>query len=130
MIDALKLKSDVWDALLLQVTAQEHNQIRTKMQETGVPYDIIAIVPPTGPVTLTVQSRNDPNLTISMIDTNRDQALDALRIVKKVNGKSAEHMTPIENFSTDDASQFLLAWSLAWGTIAEEQKAAALPTSP
>ncbi len=127
----LKLKPEVWTALIGMVEAQPSHQIKTTMEETGVPYDITADVEPNGPVTLTIQSRSNTDLEIGMIDMDRDQNPDTMKIVRQVNKKPEVHVTPLSKFSPDDATEFVLAWSLAWGTIADEQKVVAplLPVS-
>ena len=123
----LRIKPDVWTVLLNLITIQSDHSLRTTMDEGGAIYDITVTVPPAGLMTLTIQPKNDKNLTISMTDENRDQTPEMLKIVKTVNGKPEIHDTPIEKFSAEDSSQFLLAWALAWGTIAEERQAAAHP---
>lgn len=123
----IQLKPEVWEALINLVTVQKNHEIRTTMVEGGVPYDVTANVPAEQPVTLTIQAQSTPELVITMIDEDRDQTPDTLRIVKQVDGKPEVHVTPLKKYSDDDASQFLLAWSLAWGTIAEEQKARVQP---
>ncbi len=126
---ALHLKPEVWGALLGFIGNDKNHEFRTSMEETGVPFDITAGVPASGPVTLTVQPRQTPDLTIIMTDEDRNQEPETLTITNMVNGTSEVHDTPIAKYNSDDASQFLFAWSLAWGTIAEELKAQAVSVS-
>ncbi len=126
LADQLRLKPAVWEALLGYIANDKKQVFTTSMQETGVPFDITANVPAIGPVELTIQGQQT-DLTIVMVDANRDQEPESLRIIKLVDGKQEIHETPLAKFSTDDSSQFLFAWSLAWGTIAEELRGASLP---
>lgn len=119
------IKPNVWVALLEQIAAQDTHSVTTTISEQGIPYDVTASVQATGPVTLTIQPPDNKNITITMIDENRDQVPEMLKIVKMVDGKAEVHNTPIDKYSSDDASEFLLAWTLSWATIAQEQKAAA-----
>ncbi len=126
LVQGLQIKPDVWEALLAFIAEHRTHELKTTMEETGgTVYDITATVPPDGPITLTIQSRSNADLTISMTDADRDQRPEMLRIVKQVNGQPEVHDTPIDKYTSADASQFLFAWSLAWGTIAEEQQAKA-----
>ena len=122
----------VWSTLLDLIMVQKTHSINATVTQQGVTYAVMATVPSSdGPVSLSVQSELQKEMTITMIDVDRDQQPDMLHIVKMVKGKPEVHDTPLERFSSDDASQFLLAWSLAWGTIAQEQRArVAQPTSP
>ena len=129
LIGRLRLKPEVWEALLGFISNDMNQEFRTSMHETGVPFDIIATVPAVGPVELTIQGRDTPDLTIIMVDANRDQEPESLRIIKRVDGKDEVHETPLVKFSTDDSSQFLFAWSLAWGTIAEELRGSTISVS-
>lgn len=117
-----QIKADVWTALLNLIAAQKVHQFRTTMEEDGSVFDITVTVPATGPITLTVQPQNDKSLTISMTDDDRNQTPEMLKITKIVNGKTEVHNTAIDKFSSEDSSQFLLAWSLAWGAVAEDQQ--------
>jgi hypothetical protein len=125
----LVLKPEVWSGLLALVSVQESHMISSTMQELGTVFSVTVSTGKTGPVTLSIRGENEKDLLISMVDDNRDQTPEVLRIVRTVNGKPEEHVTPLEQFSSDESSQFLLAWRLAWGTIAEEQKARAQGTS-
>ncbi|MSR86972.1 hypothetical protein EXS70_02255 [Candidatus Peribacteria bacterium] len=127
----LEIKPEVWTALLNLIAAQPNHSLTARMEEEGgVNYNITVTVPTTGPILLTVKPEQSiDKLVIEMSDSNRDQTPERIKVTKMVNGKEEVHDTPIEKFSTDDSSQFLLAWSLAWGTIAEEQKAKANPVS-
>ena len=40
-----------------------------------------------GPVELMIQSKSDANLKITIVDADRDQVPDSLKIVKTVDGK-------------------------------------------
>lgn len=127
--DSLRIRPEVWSALVELVNAQPTHQLKATMEESGITYDVTAMVAgkDTGPVELLIQSRNDADLKITMIDADRDQSPEMLTITKTANGKVETHETPIEKYSSEDASQFLLAWALAWGTIAEEHRAAVAP---
>ncbi len=123
------IKPNVWVALLEQIAAQKTQSVSTTINEQGIPYDVTATVQATGPVTLTIQPPDNKNITIAMIDENRDQVPEMLKIVKMVDGKAEVHNTPIDKYSSEDASEFLLAWTLSWATIAQEQQAAAQQVS-
>ncbi len=126
----LHLKPEVWDGLLRLVNVQKNQTIRSTMEDSGITFDIAVTVPATGAISLTIQPQTDTKLTIGMTDENRDQTPEMLQITKVVDGKPEVHNTEIAKYASEDASQFLLAWTLAWGTIAEEQKAAVVqPTS-
>ncbi len=118
----LRIKEEVWTALLNLIATKKDHMYATTMEEGGGVFDVTVTVPPAGPITLTVQPQTDKNLTISMTDENRDQTPEMLKITKTVDGKPEVHDTPIDKFTSEDSSQFLLAWSLAWGTVAEEQQ--------
>lgn len=120
-----RLKPKVWGGLLDLVMRQKNHQLQTVLDEGGMLYDATATVPPEGPVELTITTQGKTDLTITVIDADRDQKPDALRVVKQVNGKPETHEAALDTYTSDEASQFLLAWALTWGTIAEEQKAAA-----
>ncbi len=127
----LQIKPDIWDALIRLVNVQKQNTMHSTMQDSGALFDIAVTVPQTGPISLTIQPRSDPNLTIVMTDADADQTPEILQITKVVNGKPDIYNTEITKYASEDASQFLLAWSLAWGTIAEELKAKVIqPTTP
>lgn len=128
LTQGLQIKEKVWVALLELVTAQQNSSISTVMHENnGAAYDITVTAPATGALSLLIQPQNDKNMSITMTDANRDQTPETIKITKQVNGSAEVHETPIDKFPSDDASQFLLAWSLAWGTVAEQQQARVQP---
>lgn len=118
-----RLKPKVWEGLLDLVMRQKNHQLQTVLDEGGMLYDATATVPPEGPVELTITTQGKTNLTITVIDADRDQKPDTLRVVKQVNGKPETREAALDTYTSDESSQFLLAWALTWGTIAEEQKA-------
>ncbi|MBI2636297.1 hypothetical protein HYW84_03150 [Candidatus Peregrinibacteria bacterium] len=121
----LRLSPAVWNALLGLIGNDLKHEFRTTMKEADVPFTITANVPDSGPVGLMVQGGGDPDFKIVMSDADRDQRPEKLTITKMMEGKPEVRETTIEEYNPDDASQFLFAWALAWGTIAEELKGTA-----
>lgn len=126
LFEAFHLRPEIWEVLLDLIGEQKNHAYTTTMDQMGITYDVTATAPPDGPVSITVTTPGNTDLIITMSDENRDQEPEMLKIIKKVDGKTETHDTPIADYSDDDGSQFLLAWSLAWGTIVEELKS--IPT--
>ncbi|NOS67685.1 MAG: hypothetical protein HOO67_04960 [Candidatus Peribacteraceae bacterium] len=122
LAQGMHLQPDVWETLLALIAEQKTHAISTVMEEAGMEYDITAAVEETGPVTLTIRGKEATELSIDMIDEDRDQEPESLRITKQVSGKPDIHLTALSDYDAGDSSQFLLAWALAWGTIADELK--------
>jgi hypothetical protein len=129
LAEGYTLRPEVWDALTALIAEQKTHELKTTMEESGVTYNVTMHVEKTGPAILNIQSQIDKTLNIAMIDTDRDQKPETLKITKTVNGKPETHETPIAQFASGDASQFLLAWSLAWGSLAEQERSAVVPPS-
>ncbi len=126
----LQLTKTAWTSLLALIESQPQHEMRSSMQESSTVYDIVATAEPGGPATLTIRNTADKNLTIALLDPKRTQTPETVVITKKVKGADEIHTTPLAKFSSDDASQFLLAWSLAWGTLAQEHQSELNLTSP
>lgn len=120
LAEGMRLRTDVWETLLALIEEQKTHAVSTTLEEGGRAYDVTATVEETGPVTLTIQGKGSTDLSIDIIDEDRDQEPESLRTTKKVNGKPEVHLSALKSYSSSDSSQFLLAWVLAWGTIAEE----------
>jgi hypothetical protein len=123
----MMLKQKVWELLTALIAEQKTKSYSTIMEEGGVSYDITAVSSATGSIQLSIRGRDTTGLSVEMIDEDRDQEPETLLITREEAGKKPEvHTTPLARYGIEESSQFLLAWSLAWGTIAEELKPTAV----
>lgn len=118
----LLLKPEVWTAVLAGIEREPTHEHRTTMEESGQQIEVYATVSAQGPATVSIVSPGgQEGLLLTIVDADRDQSPEAVRIRKTVNGVQSEQETALTSFTTADASQFQLAWSLAWGQIAQER---------
>ncbi len=120
----LTLTNTAWKALLKFIESQPGHMLKSTMKEGGTTYNVtLDVQPKNGPVTITIETQTNAALTIAMIDTTRSQQPDIIRTTKHIKNLDDVHTTPLAKFSSEDGSQFLLAWSLALGTIVQEHQA-------
>lgn len=119
--EQMALRKDVWEQLLLEIAAQKDARYATTMDEAGIVFDVTAAVNDEGAV-LSIRGQGQGNAAIDIIDADRDQHPDAIRVFPiNENGSPLDpQIAPMGKFADNDRSQFLLGWTLAWGRIAEE----------